>query len=218
MRRVHLSSSTSVRQMGALAVFFETENGHLKHVGLLYRDSDTQAIRKLHLAWHFHLLEEPCEDAVWWIRPGVDDERLVQVAAIGRKVWRSNGKRVPYGFSHPNDAFDAATGQLLFGPTRHGLTCASFVLAVFHCAGIPLIDYDDWPARPDDADWQRQIIETLELRNCDKAHVVDVRGQIGAVRYRPGEVAGASIERIIPTSLAIAERNCESIRQLINNS
>lgn len=218
MQQVHHSGSNSVSQMGVLGVFVEADGSNLKHVGLLYRDSDTQDVRKLHLAWHFRLTEEPCNDSFWWIQPGIDEERLIQVAAIGRKVWRSNGTRVPYGFSHPNDAFDANTGQLLFGPTRHGLTCASFVLAVFHCAGLPLIDYNDWPTRHDDGAWQQWIVDLLERHGSDMAHVTSVRGQVGAVRYRPGEVAGASIEKLIPTTFAVAERNGESIRQLTMNN
>src|SRR6185503_13834023 len=80
--------------------------------------------------------EAPDPDFLW-VNPAAHPKRLVQVAALCRKIWRANQSgSIPYAFSPPNDCFDTNTGAFLFGPTRHGLTCASFVLAVFHHAGL----------------------------------------------------------------------------------
>jgi hypothetical protein len=114
------------------------------------------------------------------------------VAALCRRIWRKNaGGGIPYAFSEPGGAFDATTGELLLGPSRFGLTCASFVLAVFHAAGLQLVDHASWPRdRLGDRQWQQQVVTRMQGR-ADTEHVEHVRGEIGAVRYRPEEVAAA---------------------------
>lgn len=154
----------------------------------------------------------------------------MHVAAMARKIWRANNRYVPYGFSPPNDCFDSQTNKYLFGPTRYGLTCASFVLAVFHRAGVPLVKYGTWPtSRPDDRAWQKKIVARLEeynerLRNRPdrqkdyqdgKIHIEGIRADIGTVRFRPDEVAGATIERRVPTRFKQARNNGDRILTLL---
>ena len=80
----------------------------------------------------------------------------------------------------------------LLGPSQFGLTCASFVLAVFPAAGLALADYATWPSdRPGDRQWQEKIIQSLEGR-ADQTHLEHPHNEIGAVRYRPEEVAAAT--------------------------
>jgi hypothetical protein len=176
----------------------------------------------LHLAWHFDLRHEPPSDRYLWVDPVIPEPRLVQVAAVCRLVRRENGKgRIPYGFSPPSDCLDAETGDYLFGPTRVGLTCATFVLAVFHRAGLLLVLYSSWPVnRPGDADWQRFIVE--ELRNntptATPEHVRAVESDIGiTVRYRPEEVAGACTVAPIPVSFQKAEEQGQLILARLRN-
>ncbi len=186
----------------AVAIGFVDANQ--RHVGLLHHDSESNGVRLLHLAWHHRLANDSPTHDYLRVDPVIHPRRQLQVAAICRKVLRANPTGIPYAFSAPNDCFDEATGQFLLGPARHGLTCASFVLAVFHVAGLPLVDYGTWPLnRTGDREWQEQIVAALRGRATPE-HVEAVRGEIGSVRFRPEEVAGAATVSPVPVGFEIA--------------
>lgn len=92
--------------------------------------------------------------------------------------------------------FDEATGKSLLGPTGLGLTCASFVLAIFEFSGVRLLAYEQWPARPEDRAWRDHVIGLLARSpNPDwQAHAAAIRNDDRTIRYRPEEVtAGAGL-------------------------
>jgi hypothetical protein len=172
-----------------------------RHIGVWYR-ADVDGIgngesNTIHLAWHCQLerVNQPPDCFTLWVKPSYPVRRLRQAATYFRLVAATNDRgAIPYAFSSPIDSMDPETGALLLGPTRFGLTCASFVLALFHGARLPLIDYSTWISdRPGDRKWQEDIVENL-VNRADATHIHHVRSEIGAVRFRPEEVAaGASL-------------------------
>ena len=148
--------------------------------------------------------------------PAIPSARTRQVAALCRKVWRSNQKAIPYAFSPPSDCFDRETGVFLLGPTRLGLTCSSFVLAVFHAAGLPLVNYGTWPP-PGEADiaWQRHVVEKLREHRAPEEHVRAVETEVGSVRYRPEQVGGAAACDSVPASFEGADLLGRLIRDVL---
>lgn len=70
---------------------------------------------------------------------------------------------VAVGISEPTDCFDRETLRFLLGPTKTGLTCASFVLAVFQQSGLPLVVCESWPKpNEEDIEWQKLIVKILK--------------------------------------------------------
>jgi hypothetical protein len=90
-----------------------------------------------------------------------------------------------------------------------GLTCATFVLAVFASRGIPLVRLDEWQARSEDVIWQDKIISDLRSwRKGDpevEAHAAALQGERGCVRYRPEEVMAAGIASELPIGYEFGE-------------
>ncbi len=205
-RVIRLSQRHPVLAASVCIALGEASPGQL-HIGILHRAS-TGPATFLHLAWHCRLQNEPIipDYISHGIRLSIRAERLQQIAALCRRIARKNSVGgIPYAFSAPSAAFDTATGAFLIGPSRFGLTCASFVLAVFHAAGLPLVDYASWPMdRPGDRAWQERIVELLASR-ADAQHLEHVRSEIGAVRYRPEEVAAAATSAPPPVGFALAE-------------
>lgn len=193
MDRVHRSPAKPISGMGHVGVRIKACGAHQRHIGLLHRHEQAGEIRFLHLAWHGDLRDEPAPfDDCIWVEPDLHPVRARQLAARCRQIARANGRYVPYGFSPPTARFDEMTGRFLFGPTSTGLTCASFVLAVFDYARVPLVSYASWEPRPDDALWQQGVVELLRQHGAPEGHVAAVTAELGAVRYRPEEVAGAA--------------------------
>ncbi|HWC59576.1 MAG TPA: hypothetical protein VHC44_07765 [Verrucomicrobiae bacterium] len=171
------------------------------HVGVLHKDESSREVRMLHLAWHNQLRNSVPKTSYAWVVPPIPKRRARQVAAFCRKVHRANISGIPYAFSLASDCFDEQTGAFLVGPERLGLTCASFVLGIFHSTGLPLLQYDTWPKKRDgDEEWQRRVIENLKQSGASQEHIQGVESELGAIRYRPEDVAGAGASESIPAS------------------
>jgi hypothetical protein len=193
MNRVHAIAQRPIPDAQFVAVVIGESDVDQRHIGIMHRAEGAKP-RVLHLAWHCHLRNEACPPYfTCWIDPPVLPERLRNFAALCRRVWRKNQQGgIPYAFSNPDGAFDLNTSAFLIGPTRFGLTCATFVLELFNHAGLSLAILDTWPAeRPGDREWQQAIIVKLEGR-ATSAHIEHLRSEIGAARYRPEEVGAAA--------------------------
>lgn len=185
---------------------------------MLHRVSEREPVHILHLAWHERLRSEPpSSDYVVWTRPQIEGDRGLAIAAFCRRIAKLSSKQqVPYGFSQPNDFFDSS-GGFVRGPSRVGLTCASFVLAVFHTAGVPLARTDEWPLPTiEDLARQKELLEQLKERQTPAEHVSACEAEVGNVRFRPLEVAGASTASPLPASYEYSARLATSIQELIN--
>ena len=184
-----------------------------RHIGVLHREDASNAVLLLHLGWHHELRNVHANGRYLWVDPALPTRRLRQVAAVCRKVWRGNNAALPYAFSPPSDCFDEQSGRYLLGPTRRGLTCATFILAVFEAAGISLVKYEAWPKnRPGDSEWQKQIIGALRRTpSATPEHIKAVEEEIGSARYRPEEVAGAATTNPLPADFPLAAERGQQI-------
>lgn len=203
MNRILQSTKISPQTVSGVGVAIHSAG---KHIGVLYRVTTEQPVQLLHLAWHNALRSDQVKsDYVCWVRPMIREDRAMAIAALCRRIWRQNeAGRVPYGFSAPTQFFDPA-GRQLSGPAKIGLTCASFVLAVFDAAGFPLIRYETWPPpSPEDVDRQRGLLAALREAGVNPEHLSACEAEVGSVRYRPEDVAGAGTAETFPTTYSYA--------------
>lgn len=182
---------------------------HGTHVGVIYR-AEQGGPALLHLAWHHRLTSEHPDAGYGWVQPPIHPSRARSLAGLCRLIWkRFNETGVAYyAFRYAADAFDPTTGDALLGDSIHGLTCSTFVLAVFETFAIRLLDLDQWTSNPreDDRVAQERLLELLRRTGAERAHCEAVEQEIGCVRFRPEEVAGGSSASPLPASFAYAER------------
>lgn len=181
----------------------------LDHCGVLYKAEDRHAVHPL--AWHKRLsMDNVPSDRTGkyaWVAPSLPRERMLAVAAICRRVWRRNQQRgIPYGLRYDATTFHR-TGEIRLGRDELGLTCATFVLALFRQGGVELLRLEEWPARPDDLDRQRELVARLRSDlTVPREHCDAIEREIPTLRYRPTEVAGACSSADLPCSFAEASR------------
>jgi hypothetical protein len=137
-------------------VICRTEHHNL-HVGLLHRSRDgSEAV--LHLGWLNDL------DLSWpwsrlWVCPDAEPEKLRSAAGHCRRIWSAFQKNqtFPYALGDFTSSFDTR-GALVLAPGAKGLTCATFVMAVFRAAGVELVVEEGWPIRIEqDNAWIEQV-------------------------------------------------------------
>ncbi len=164
--------------------------GEQNHCGLLYRLDDGE-VRMLHLAFHFDLRDEELRSDYWCAPAGLEVENQLVVAAFASAI--ANAKpNVPYGFDANGMVFDVVSGELLEAPAGRGLTCATFVLALFRTLGFEPLDEETWPMRDEDEHWQDQITQAMTHAGARQDHIDAVTDNGQSRRFRPEEVVGTS--------------------------
>jgi len=161
------------------------------HLGIIYRGAD-QIPRVLHLAWHCQLrCDDGDEMQEWAFVPGVIDEIELQVLAGFCTTVKSLKPRIPYGFRYESSRFDD-TGRFIPGGSDSGLTCSTFVMALFELAGIPLLGRGSWEERAEDKEAHLTLLAYLKQSNATEQHIKAVEAEVGCIRFRSEEVAGSS--------------------------
>lgn len=172
-------------------------NPDQRHIGILYRTSQNE-VRLCHLAFHFDLRDQQIDSAglvqhgYVWTESGLDSVNASYLAAFCSTIHPRNEHSIPYGFTFNGECFDQ-NGRYIDPPGR-GLTCATFVIGVFHSQSYKFIRLEDWLPDEENIAWQQSMINIMRENDADDAHVDAVSKDLGAARYLPEEVGG-SVER-----------------------
>lgn len=177
------------------------------HAGMLHRPQE-EVVNMLDLANDHWLRNSPPSNKYAWVQLELPAVRLLSVAAMCRriaKLYASPARRLPYAFRYIETIF-SVDGKMLLGKSEHGLTCATFILAVLKSAGVDLLKLGEWPQRDGDVDRHRELLAMLQGdSNVSRAHIAEVAAEVRCVRYRPEEVVGAASSAQLPVSFVDAE-------------
>lgn len=178
--------SRGVVSLGDMALSIRRNPDGSTHVGIIYKEKSDYF--QLHLLFHQNLSVNPPNRRDGYVKVNIEKERLRPVAALCRKLSRSK-PAIPFALSGWESVFEVKSGHLILRGNAVGLTCSSFVMAVFLSVGISLIDFGKWPNREDDEPNQNRLVSLLEKVKANPSHINAVRAQIGCVRIKPEEVA-----------------------------
>ncbi|MBL8792309.1 MAG: hypothetical protein JNM56_00235 [Planctomycetia bacterium] len=172
------------------------------HAGVVYRDT-AGVLRVLHFAYHEMLRDEPCRGPFIFAIPALQDEDQEYLAEFCSRVYRVNQRgKLPYSFSFdPNLTFDR-TGLVVLNQNS-GFTCSTFVVALFRSTGNPLVDSSTWPRSADAVDIAARKYLLDAWRASGRPNLVtrasEIEPSIQTMRISPEQVAGAGLQRRLPT-------------------
>ena len=179
------------------------------HIGILHKVENGSALL-LHLRHHFDLKNEPPANEFRWLQIELDDINRRLVVSLCRAI-AEKARNVSFGFTYTGIYF-SDLGEYISQPTGHGLTCATFVMAVFAKLRIPLLILAGWPNRPDDPVWQAG--QANYLRQRFGFLLADaVAAHIGEPRYRPEEVSAGAVSRGRPLDFVTAAAMGDRIKR-----
>lgn len=169
----------------AAAVMCRIAEGGNLHAGLLYKLG--KEVRVLHLGWE-NDLKNTWRWPRLWAAPDLKSQRSFALSALCTRIWKKfeKDKTMPYGLGFYQSTF-TDTGLRLNGKAV-GLSCATFILAVFNKLGLALVEEETWPVRQEnDNEWYDRLSDE------NKAQVPDLKAEIDSRvrRIRPEEVLGA---------------------------
>lgn len=177
-------------------VLCRTEHGNF-HVGLLHRAEKGRA-SMLHLGWRDYLSTE------WpWLRlrvcPDCEPENRRLAAGYCRLIWRKfrQTRTFPYALGDFASTFDAE-GNLVLKRDSPGLTCATFVMAVFRASGVELVDEVGWPVRVDED--RRWLAAIANFAHPEHLNLLRAQVEQGVARVHPHELVGACTLSPLPAT------------------
>jgi hypothetical protein len=189
------------------ATFLQRTGPNSFHAGIFYTDPD-QTTWALHVAWHHDFRKEVASALGLWVEPSLDLLKKEQLAGWCARIYKRNQREIPYGIRYDNSRFDQH-GKLVQGPDEKGLTCATFILAVFASAGFYLVDIASWRSisqerQNEDQKAQNKIVRyLLEYEYTEQAQIV--AKQIGCIRVRPSEAVAAGACPPYPALFGVVE-------------
>jgi hypothetical protein len=168
------------------------------HVGLLYRTDDD--VRMLHLGWHRDLRDDQAVkgDLYLWAPVGLSDLEQLSLAGLAADVVRHvEPVDISYGIDWIYTTADhfREDGSIVVFPIGKGMTCATFIDAIFRHWGYFPVDASSWKIVDGDEDWQRQVACWLERTHPNEIeHIKGVLNDVGCLRLRPSQLAGSCAE------------------------
>lgn len=107
-------------------------------------------------------------------------------------VWlRYERNGIPWGIAYEGTAFQP-DGELVLGRGCTGLTCATFIMALFSAAGVELIDTAAWPFRSDPAIMAARIARVERVAPEGERREMLRREVLVSKMYLPEDVAAAA--------------------------
>lgn len=169
------------------------------HAGVAYMDSGN--LNLLHFAWHYRVKWCAFDHNLYcWVMPELNPEDGRSIAAHCRRL-AAKAPRVPYALRYDRGSFFSHDDEFVPNGNCKGLTCATFVRALFNTYALDPIDDSTWKQRCDDSDWGRRIVQALTRtmlglpEGVEKdelaQHIEEVKNEVGCCRFRPEDVAAA---------------------------
>ena len=130
--------------------------GRLKkspHCGIAYNLDDVPEI--IHFCGHNKTMHERDKNFFSDIivkhnfKPMVQESLCSFLDVLAEAIDRKEIK-IPYAYRYDNYSDFDVDNQLILDEKSNGLTCATFLLTLFHHVGIDLIDLNSWPQRNED--------------------------------------------------------------------
>lgn len=163
-----LNSPDSLSDAGAthslaIGITTQKDNPKQRHVAIIYRREEG-GFGLVHLGWHHIFFHEDWDGEYHWVvLPGLDIEQQESFIDWAMLVCQSESHHpIPYSvLFRPQNNFDSS-GRYISSKDGSGLTCATFVLALFSDFGIPIAEHQTWPVgREDDVNWIERILDSL---------------------------------------------------------
>lgn len=129
---------------------------------------------------------------IFWVAPDLSQEDQRILAAKADAWLEVNEGKIPYSVADPGGVVfkdDVWVGN----EPGQGLTCATFIVALFDELGIPFLDTGGWESRDGDSIWAEGILAMIS-ESMTHEHVEAQRERLGeTIRVRPSDIAASGI-------------------------
>jgi hypothetical protein len=170
---------------------------HNTHAGVIYVSPTEGGLHLLHLRGPGQLARESWNQEWGWAGVGsLKREELYQLSVLCQYVFEAR-EDIPYGFKYNAATHFLRDGRLQTADGCRGLTCSTFVLALLASFEIMLLDFGNWPVRPED----EQAVRWIATAQGNP----EVAAEFPCTRYKPEEVIAACTCNALNVRFDVAE-------------
>jgi hypothetical protein len=200
---------------GAIGIAVNSNPAQPQHSGLLF-EHRSGAVMLCDFMNHENLAVRQVPPDYFWTPVRLTEHQVAQVAAFIQLVVQAHasGRRLSYSFMYSADAFDV-TGSLRQGVP--GLTCATFIVAIFERLKLSLIDASTWRERKEEDQAARMAFIAGIVQTADEATVIRLMAEKPDFRIKPYEVCGAATHYKYPVGFIVAKRLASEVSTKIKN-
>lgn len=207
-------SQDDIESIAVAAMFAEPD---CEHAALAFREMGG-SLRLLHFVIDGTVHAGDYEEKYLLVAPNLLRSSAIVLAEICEQLAQNPRLfRSHYDFgADPNARFDIGNGRcdLITTEPGTGLTCSTFVAAMFNGIRRPLVDITTWQARPSDRQRHLYLLDVLrQHRQADRARVLQDR--VDRIRVSPLEVAGAALEDELPAPFQACCKNAPVIKEIL---
>ena len=167
----------------------------------------------IHLAGEKVISEAPSEK-YRWLKAGID-ESTKKVAAGMCALIEARSPEVPYAFDRAGWTFDDA-GDVVSGAPGKGMTCATFILAVFDAIRFPLLKEHQWPRGADKGEKLSIFSMIFGGDRIESDHASKAMNDDDTPRIRPSEVAASTTETAFPVAYPLAKKRGAALEKKLD--
>lgn len=198
-----------------LAIFImRTEDG--THTGLLFRFNDVLIIQDQ--LWHERFRSSHCGKLPHFVVVMLEPEQEHDVRMMCQTIHKrqsggdpSRRYQIPYAFRYTNKThINQGTGEVNLEDGA-GMSCSTYVLAVFQSVGITLVNIGTWQTREGDIARHEALLQKMRegipgwSPPAPPEHIALVERETNCMRVRPEEVAATAMYDDHPATFAQLE-------------
>lgn len=206
--------SSDVRSDEEFAVCIGKPDAPNYHMGIFYGTPSRAFL--FDFAWYDILRFKEFDELYYCVKPDLGVSRLRGLRELCMQVREAQKTGIfPYGFSLIEQALDAETGACLCDNIGEGLTCATFICAIFARASVPLINLGTYQVEEDWQVFRDRIVKAMEdsKESCKipEAHIERLRASTDVKRVRPEDVMLA----VRTKSMPLAYEDAVALREIM---
>jgi hypothetical protein len=195
---------------GAIAIAINPDK---THTGVVFEDQAGN-VRLCDFMSERRLAVRQTPPEYFWTQVSLRPAEVEQISAFVEMVIdHARARPLPYSFMYTRDAFDV-TGGIRDGA---GLTCVTFIVAIFERLKLPLVDVVTWKARPDeDEAFRATYLKEVAQREPEVAGRLML--EQAPFRIKPTEICGAAGGGNYPVRFARAIKLSKTLTDLIDTA
>jgi hypothetical protein len=207
--RFHLDNAESV------AVAACASYGGSEHAAIAYVDTSGDW-KLLHLYIDGSVAPSGLEPVYLYVVPNIRVSSRTAIAGLCESLARRPElKKLYYEIGVQAHSFFVVEGDqcdLVTQKPGDGLSCSTFVAAIFNSVRRPLVNFRSWRCRPEDFLANTRLINMLRSNNQSR-RADDLAPHVGRMRISPSEVAGAALEDLLPAAFMTCRLNSGLIKE-----
>lgn len=202
-----------------LGVFLQRTGQNSFHTGVFCKYD--KEVRIVELAFD-HLLQDTRGDILndkerYTIKNDIPLAIQLDLNGAFRYAVKEFKNDIPYGLTYHGTKIIKDNNTVIYEGKDYGLTCSTFIMAVFKGLDQDLININEWDEREEDKDVHKKLVQILKEKGVQ--NIEKLENDIGCARFRPEEVTAASSFEDIPAStLEIRQRGKELKDEIIQKT